>query len=105
MSGGSFDYACFKLNDDYAVLSALPSLREMERWLRSEGKHEAADELLRSILRLETIQHHLSVLGDHLYRLAYGAEWWCSGDWNEEKFDKLFEEEYLHVSHDEAGST
>jgi hypothetical protein len=94
MSGGSFDYVCFKLTDG-RVVQALPMLREMEIYLRAMRKHEAADELLLGIMRIETASRRLDVVGKHLYALAYAAEWWNSGDWDEDQFDKEFQEKYL----------
>lgn len=91
MSGGSFNYVCYKLNDEAdQVIQALPELREMETWLRSRNKHEAADEILRGIMRIETAQRHLEVIGNHLHKLTRAAEWWCSCDWGEDDFDETW---------------
>lgn len=96
MSGGSFNYVCFKLNGSSSdVAQSLPDLRDMEQYLRSMGKHEAADEILRGMVRLETAMRRLAVVGEHLYELAHAAEWWCSGDWDEEQFDQTFNKSYL----------
>ena len=45
MSGGSFEYVCFKLDDEDQIFSSLKELRNMESYLRARGKQEAADEI------------------------------------------------------------
>lgn len=96
MSGGSFDYACHDLDSNGEdVISALPKLREMENYLRTRGKHEMADEILRGILHIETAKRRLDVVGKHLTELAYAVEWWASGDWGEDQVDSVFRTEYL----------
>lgn len=96
MSGGSFDYVCFKLDSNGTeVISTLPTLADMERRLRAYGKHEAADELLRNMLKIESMKHRLNVIGKHLYNLAHDLEWWQSGDIDSAEFDARFKEAYL----------
>jgi hypothetical protein len=96
MSGGSFNYAYFKLDGNGSdVAQSLPDLKDIEQYLRNAGKHEAANEVLRGILRIETAIHRLQVVGSHLAPLAKAAEWWVSGDTDEGDFDKVFNTVYL----------
>jgi hypothetical protein len=96
MSGGSFNYVYSKLLGDGAdVAQSLPDLRDMEQRLRDLGKHEAANEILRGIIRIETAINRLTVVGSHLAPLAKAAEWWQSHDTGEDDFDAVFREEYL----------
>lgn len=84
MSGGSFDYVCFKLEDETQIFSALDDLRNMESYLRARDKQAAADEIMSAILKLETAQRRALCIGKHIYDLAYAAEWWASGDWDDQ---------------------
>jgi hypothetical protein len=96
MSGGSFNYVCFKLDGDGSdVAQSLPDLRDMEQCLRDLGKHEAANEILRGIIKIETAINRLTVVGSHLAPLAKAAEWWQSGDTDEDDFGAVFNEKYL----------
>jgi len=97
MSGGSFNYVCFKLEDESQIFAALDDLRDMESYLRQRGKHEAADEIQSAILKLETAQRRALRIGKHIFDLAYATEWWASGDWD----DKGIEEALNEMSGDE----
>lgn len=83
MSGGSFNYVCFKLDNESEIFKALPDLHDMESYLRNTGKQEAADEILSAILKLETAQRRALMIGKHIKDLAYAVEWWVSGDWDD----------------------
>ncbi len=99
MSGGSFEYVCFKLEDETEIFNALPQLEEMVTYLHTYGKHEAADEIHRAKLQLETLQHRALVVGKYIQDLAYACEWWASGDWGEDDFDAKWKE-HLEGKHD-----
>lgn len=91
MSGGSFNYVCFKVETE-EIFAALPDLREMESYLRGRGKHDAADEILKFILNIETARRRLDVQGRRLQDLLQSVEWWVSGDWSEEDVDNSLKE-------------
>lgn len=90
MSGGSFNYVCFKMESE-EIFSALPDLRNMEEYLRARRKHGAADEILKFILAIETARRRLDVQGKRIHDILYAAEWWASGDWGEEGLDNAME--------------
>lgn len=91
MSGGSFDYVGFKIQErDF--FNALYDLKRIERWLREQTKHDAADEILKLILEIETAERRLKVIGDRIYEILHSAEWWCSCDIGEDTFDKRVKE-------------
>lgn len=79
MSGGSFNYACFKVEDS-DVFNALSDVRNIESYLRSIGKHDAADEVLRFLNEVETHQRRLVIIGQRIAPLLQAAEWTCSGN-------------------------
>lgn len=89
MSGGSFNYVCFKLEDN--PFEALNDLREMESYLRARNQQLAADEIQRYVLQIETAQHRLEVLGKYYLDLVYAVEWWASGDYNEDAVTAAYE--------------
>ncbi len=87
MSGGSFNYVAFKVQDDNPF-EATHDLKAMEQWLREKGKHDAADEILKLILMIETAERRISVMVKRIYPILHGAEWWGSSDWGEDQFDE-----------------
>ena len=87
MSGGSFDYVCFKVEDPDKILSLSDTLDDVESFLRRNKKHDAADEVLNLRLTLETHARIVLKLGKRMAPLLMAAEWWDSGDWGEEHFD------------------
>lgn len=89
MSGGSFDYVHFKVIDSQ-VLSALPDIRAAEEALRTYGKHDAADEVLRYIREVETHQRRLEVIGERIAPLLKAIEWTVSGDTGISYVDKEY---------------
>lgn len=88
MSGGSFNYLAFK--EPYEMFTQLDELRSMEEWLRDQNKHDAADELFRYRLELETARRRLGIMHQRLYDVMYAAEWWRSGDYGEDGLDKAW---------------
>lgn len=93
MSGGSFNYACFKANDSSEVFQGIEDYKDIEHWLRSQNRHLAADEVLKFILEVETAQHRLQVLGDRINGILKAAEWTASCDtgidYVDREYDKL----------------
>lgn len=89
MSGGSFDYVCFKVVDSQ-VLSALDDVRRIEEYLRTYGKHDAADEVLKYIKEVETHQRRLEVIGERIAPLLKAVEWAASGDRGLDSVDREY---------------
>lgn len=91
MSGGSFDYLYRKLDDaDYFKLDTMRQLIAMENWLREQGKHEPANELLKLRLECDTQLQRLTTMSHRLEDVMRVAEWWCSGDMGEDQFDETW---------------
>jgi hypothetical protein len=89
MSGGSFDYACYKVEDN-RVFDGIEEYKRMEQYLRDVGKHEAADEVYRYINIVETYQRRLAIEGKRIYDLLYSVEWTASGDTGIEAIDYAY---------------
>ena len=88
MSGGSFDYVCFAVEDESKVLNSMEQLKDVEEFLRSKGKYDAADEILNFRLTLETHCRIIMKLGKRYSPILMAAEWWASGDWGGEEVDE-----------------
>lgn len=91
MSGGSFDYVCFKVEDS-EVFSALTDLRRVEDYLRAINKQDAADEVLIYIREVETHQRRLAVIGKRIAPLLKATEWEASGDSDKDGIDYAYRE-------------
>lgn len=86
MSGGSFNYVCFKVEGS-EILTVTDDVRAVENFLRVYGKHDAADEVLRFLNEVETHQRRLAVIGERISPLLKAAEWTASGDSSPEAID------------------
>jgi hypothetical protein len=95
MSGGSFNYACFKVGDS-EIFKALGDIKGIERYLRSIGKQEAADEVFRFVLECEVAQRRLNIMGDKISELLRAAEWVASSDYGVEAIDRAYDEYVGH---------
>ena len=92
VSGGSFDYLYYKIEDSPLDFGAREDLRRMAEYLTEEGHPEAAKELsdLFDYLKQteKEIQKHLP---QSLLDVMKAVEWWCSSDISEEIFVKEWE--------------
>ena len=93
MSGGSFNYVYFKCTDSTGAfgLMAMSDLYAMEQFLRQDQKHDAADEVQKYILFLETTQRRLETYGKWMEPLLHNVEWYASSDWGPEAVDKAMD--------------
>lgn len=80
MSGGSFNYAYLTVDDSSEMFTKLDEVCSIEEWLRANGHHLAADEVLIYIKEMETHQRRLEVIGRRIAPLLRAVEWEASGD-------------------------
>lgn len=85
MSGGSFNYLCYKVNDGDLPES---TIEEMAKWLRLKGKISAADKTERVLFHLKQAR----CVAEELESVWHAAEWWCSGDYGEDQLDEAISE-------------
>jgi hypothetical protein len=92
LSGGSFEYVCFDVEEAGRALSgnAREQLNRMEQYLREIQKHDAADELLLYIRELETHSRRIEVIGKRIAPLVQATEWTASGDNGPEAIDRAY---------------
>lgn len=92
MSGGSFDYLCFRIDDYPLEWTTLETLKGMAEWLLENEQHGAAKELeeLHSFLTgiLSQINSRLT---PSLLEMIKGAEWWCSNDISRTDFEAVWQ--------------
>lgn len=90
MSGGSFNYLCYKVTDlqSNTLYSLLYEAKQMEARLRETCKHDAADEIQAYCLSLETAIRRLETQGKYLSDLMHAVEWWQSSDYGPERVDE-----------------
>lgn len=86
MSGGSFNYVCYKDGTD--ILDYMSSVKEMYEWLYSRGKNDAAKEVEKLYLDLLMFKDMMETRLKRLNSVLHDAEWWCSGDIGEKTFDE-----------------
>lgn len=80
MSGGSFNYAYHKTEDEMDVFRGLQDYKDIEAYARKLGKHDIADILYEYIQEVETYQRRLMIRGKVIAPLMRAIEWECSGD-------------------------
>lgn len=92
MSGGCFNYACYKAVDD-DVLEGLNDYRDIQAYLIRIGRTEAAEEVKTFIEECYEAQKVIGALnqkGVLLYPLLRAAEWTCSGDTSVDVIDSAY---------------
>ena len=87
MSGGSFNYVCYSI-DSADIFEKICDLKNMEDFLREHQKHDAADEVMKFRLDIETHLRIVKAQGSRLQNILHAAEWWSSNDCGEDTFDK-----------------
>lgn len=97
MSGGSFDYLCYK--DAKEILEDKEQLIEMFNYLREKGKLDMADEIEKLYLDLVMFERMINNRLKRLNNILYAVEWWASGDIGEWDLYKAWEE-FLKGSED-----
>jgi len=93
MSGGSFEYVCYKVQDTEHLLTEYcqENVRKAEEYCRACGRHDVADELLKYRLDVETHRRILLAMGDRISDLLYAVEWAASGDFSDDGIDKAWD--------------
>jgi thymidylate synthase len=88
MSGGSFDYLCWKEPCDVD----LDLLDTMEKDMRSENQNEAANEIFKYKLKIDLYKEELEKLRQRLEAVMHDWEWYRSGDSDINRFKKSVNE-------------
>lgn len=91
MSGGSFEYVCYKAQDD-TVFQATEQLQEMATYLRQVNKPDIASEIEAFTNYILEMKEAAIKRGMQISDLLKAVEWWASGDWSESSVDTAWQE-------------
>ena len=90
MSGGSFEYLCFKQTED--LFGWCGELQQMSDALAVyEGAEDVAAETQKLLMDIRIYKNRVEVAKEKLGPVWKAMEWWKSGDWGEEDFIKALE--------------
>ena len=90
MSGGSFDYFCFK-DEAGEMIQCVGRVEDLANFLRENGKHDAADEVEKFVLDIKMFKRMMELRHKRLEPIFHAAEWWSSGDMGETEFDEVWQ--------------
>lgn len=91
MSGGSYDYLCFKGADELVCHQGV--IDEMASRLSGLGyAQDAARETFELLQIIRAYETRVSVIRDRLEPIWRSIEWWDSGDSGEDRFKEDLEE-------------
>ena len=90
MSGGSFNYVFLDAESVASIFAKIHEVESMENYLRSIGKHDAANEILLYLREMETHARRIETIGKRMSNLMQAAEWTASSDWGPEAIDKAY---------------
>ncbi len=85
MSGGSFNYLCYK--DGSELLDLEDDIDSMYHALKATGYAEdAAQETLELLQTIRDVKSKLNKAALRLENVWHGMEWWGSNDYSEDNF-------------------
>lgn len=91
MSGGSFDYLCFKDADE--LLEHLDTIQEMADELAKLGyANDAAKETQTLLLNYRAFLNRSQTALERLQPVWKAMEWWHSSDWGEDRLKETLAE-------------
>ncbi len=91
MSGGSYEYLCYKSTDE--IISNQTTLEQMANDLAKLGyAADVAAETWDIIYTLRAFETRMQVALDRMQPIWLAREWWQSGDTSEEGFKRILEE-------------
>lgn len=91
MSGGSYNYLCYKEVPDLFGATAMENMEEMEEYLLAAGYKDIAQDVRRLIEYIKSAENRISVLHEQLAGVFKAIEWNASGDWGKPTLLKALE--------------
>lgn len=86
MSGGAYEYLCFKDVEDLFQYTYRQMLRQMaDRLIELGYAEDAARETEELICIIEQAFVRIDVRRERLHKVWHAVEWWASGDWGEDE--------------------
>lgn len=89
MSGGSFNYLCYKETPE--LFNAIGDLEDVEQYLLQRGDKDIAKDVRRLIEYIESAENRVDVLRENLAGVFKAVEWRSSGDWGEESLQRALD--------------
>ena len=89
MSGGSFNYLCYK--EPVNLFHHIEDLEDVERYLLRNGYYDVAHDVRRQIEYLESARNRIEVLHEQLSPVLKAVEWYVSGDYGEDSLKRAVE--------------
>lgn len=81
LSGGSFNYLCYKDVPDLMNPSSISELESMALYLMNIGYEDIAKDTKRLIEYIKSASLTIEVLSQQLNDVFHAVEWYESGDW------------------------
>mgnify|MGYP000327622803 FL=1 len=92
LSGGSFDYLCYKDVPELMNSSSIANLESMVQHLQEYGYEDIARDTQRLIEYIQSASIRIEVLSENLNDVFHAVEWHESGDIRRETMIKKLEE-------------
>lgn len=89
MSGGAFDYLCYKDTED--LFNHTSDLEDMRESLIKYGYEDIAKDTQRLIEYIKSAKCTIGTLKDILYPVFHAVEWYESGDWGKDGMIEVLE--------------
>lgn len=93
MSGGSYNYLCYKSDEELFGYGVDETLDQMVNDLAQLGyADDVAREATELLMTIRAARLRVNVIHERLSPVFRAREWWMSGDRSEEEFKKTLEE-------------
>lgn len=89
MSGGSFNYLCYREVDE--LINSQDDLESMRNTLIKYGYEDIAKDTQRLIEHIKSARRTIETLGNMLEPVFHAVEWYESGDYGEDTMIKILE--------------
>lgn len=90
MSGGSYDYLCFKEPEE--LFARVDDIELMAQRLLELGFQDVAGDMQRLAEYCKSARLRVAVLSDMLNSVMHAVEWYDSGDYGLDNFRKVLED-------------
>lgn len=90
MSGGSYDYLCYA--DYEEIIMRIETLEKMRDDMLKDGYEDIAKIITNYIFHIKKAKITMEIYHKNLYDVLHAYEWWKSGDFGQEQFEKAVKE-------------
>lgn len=86
MSGGSYEYLCYKSAEDMLQYGPRQELQRMVKRLIELGELDVAKEMEQFVLFLDGIEARIQARVERYHDVMHAVEWFDSGDYGDDSF-------------------